>query len=187
MHQIRIHGRGGQGGITTGQIMAIAAFYDGKQCQTFPMFGVERSGAPVVTFCRIDKKPINIRSQVYHPDAVIVLDSSLIDVVDVTTGITKDGLVIVNSNKSVEEIKRALGHEKQNYDVHVVDATSIAMQIFKKPIVNTPMLGAFSKTTKLFSLRALKKGIDDVFLQTKGKKIAALNKKAVEEVYKATK
>ena len=187
MYQIRIHGRGGQGGITTGQIMATAAFYDGKQTQTFPMFGVERSGAPVVAFCRIDKKPIHRRSQVYHPDAVLVLDSSLIEVVDVTTGLTKGGLIIVNSNKPVEEIKKQIGHEDGHFEVHVVDATSIALKIFSKPIVNTPMLGAFSKITKLVSLKSLKKGIDDVFLQSKGKTIANLNKKAIEEVYKITK
>jgi len=99
MIEIRIHGRGGQGAVTTGQIMAIAAFDDGKQSQTFPMFGVERSGAPVQAFARISDEKINIRSQIYSPDIVIVLDASLLETVDVTSGLKEKGTLIVNTNK----------------------------------------------------------------------------------------
>jgi pyruvate ferredoxin oxidoreductase gamma subunit len=182
MHEISVHGRGGQGGVTTGQLMAIAAFYDGKYSQSFPMFGVERAGAPVLAFARIDNTPIRVRSEVYTPDIAIVLDSTLLQAVDITKSIKKGGTIIINSNKSAE----VLGI-KGDYDVHIVDATQIAIGIFKRPIVNTPMLGAFAKITKLVTLRSLKKAIDEIFLESKGQKIADLNKQAIEAVYKATK
>lgn len=180
MIEIRIHGRGGQGAVTTGVIIAKAAFYDGKQTQSFPNFGVERAGAPVTAYARIDTKKINLRSQIYEPDCVIVLDSSLISQVDVTQGLKKGGLLIINSNRSEKELKI-----KGNFDIHIVDATSIAMDIFGRPIINTAMIGAFAHVTKLISLKSLKKAIDDVFA-VKGKKISDLNKKAVEEVYNLT-
>ncbi|MEM4267779.1 MAG: pyruvate ferredoxin oxidoreductase subunit gamma [Candidatus Woesearchaeota archaeon] len=189
MLEVRIHGRGGQGAVTTGQIMAIAAFYDGKQSQTFPMFGVERAGAPVQAYCRISNKKINIRSQVYHPDIVLVLDSSLLEAVDVTSGLKENGVLIVNTNKSREEVIKYLEYNHEytgRYDVHVVDATSIALEIFKRPIVNTPMLGAFSKISGIVSIKSLKLAVDEVF-SSKGADIAELNKRAIEEVFNATK
>jgi pyruvate ferredoxin oxidoreductase gamma subunit len=182
MLEIRIHGRGGQGAVTTGQILAMAAFQDGKETQTFPMFGVERAGAPVQAFVRIDDKAINVRSQVYNPDIVLVLEASLLDVVDVTAGMKSGGTIIVNSNKDPKDLKI-----KGNFDIHTVDATSIAFDIFKRPIVNTPILGAFSAITKSVSLNGLKKGIHEKFAKDKGEMIAELNKKAVEQVYKNTK
>lgn len=181
MHEIRIHGRGGQGAVTTGQLLAVAAFYDGKSTQTFPMFGVERCGAPVQAYARIDTKQINLRCEIYEPDICMVLDPSLLETVDVTKGLKPKGTIIINSNKT----KKELGI-KGNFDVHIVDATQIALNIFKRPIVNAPVLGAFSKITKLVSVASLKKAIDEIILPNKGERIAALNKKAVEEVYKAT-
>ncbi len=182
MVNIRIHGRGGQGAVTTGQIMAIAAFHDNKQSQTFPMFGVERSGAPVQAFARISNEKINIRSQIYNPDIVVVLDASLLETVDVSSGLKKNGKIIINSNKRPDELKI-----NGNFNVYTVDATSIALKIFGKPIVNTPMLGAFSKITKEISLKSLTKAIDETFLETKGRKIAELNKEAITAVYNQTK
>ncbi len=182
MIEIRIHGRGGQGAVTTGQIMAIAAFYDNKQSQTFPMFGVERSGAPVQAFARISDEKINIRSQIYNPDIVIVLDASLLETVDVTSGLKEKGTLIINTNKKPSDL-----NINGNFNIRTVDATSIALKIFGRPIVNTPMLGAFSKITKEISLNSLTKAIDETFLKTKGKKIAELNKKAITAVYNQTK
>ena len=182
MIEIRIHGRGGQGAVTTGQIMAIAAFEDGKQSQTFPMFGVERAGAPVQAFARISDEKINIRSQIYNPDIVVVLDSSLLDTVDLTSGLKEKGTLIINTNKKSADLKI-----KGDFNIHTVDATSIALKIFGKPIVNTSMLGAFSKITKAISLSSLTKAIDETFLETKGKKIADLNKEAITAVYNQTK
>ena len=121
MIEIRIHGRGGQGAVTTGQLIAIAAFYDKKYCQSFPMFGVERSGAPVQAFVRISNKEIHLRSEVYTPDIVIVLEPSLIEAVDVTKGLKKDGKIIINTNKKPSELKI-----KGNFNICTIDATSSA-------------------------------------------------------------
>lgn len=178
MQKIRIHGRGGQGAVTSGQILAMAAFHDGLECQTFPMFGVERAGAPVTAFVRMDKNPIHIRSQVYTPDIVLVLDASLIDVIDVTQGLAKNGLIIVNSNKDPKDL-----NIKGKFDVRCVDATQISLDIFKRPVVNTPILGAFAAITRLVTISALKKAIHEKFAHTKGEHISDLNKKAVEKVY----
>ena len=181
MIEIRVHGRGGQGAVTTGQLLAISAFYDGKECQTFPMFGVERTGAPVEAFVRVSDTKIHLRSQVYEPDIVMVLEPSLVDVIDVTKGLKKSGTIIINTNKSKEELPF------RNLNVHLVDATSIAMKTFGKPIVNTAMLGAFAATTKLITLESLKKAIHEKFSVSKGKSMSDLNIKAIEQVYHACK
>ncbi|HIP35033.1 MAG TPA: pyruvate ferredoxin oxidoreductase, partial [Methanothermococcus okinawensis] len=99
MIEIRFHGRGGQGAVTAAKILAKAAFYDGKYSQGFPFFGVERRGAPVMAFTRIDHKKIIVRSQVYNPDYVVVQDATLLDTVNVVEGLKKDGIVIVNTTK----------------------------------------------------------------------------------------
>jgi 2-oxoacid:acceptor oxidoreductase gamma subunit (pyruvate/2-ketoisovalerate family) len=182
MIEIRIWGRGGQGAVTTGQILAIAALHDGKYCQSFPHFGVERRGAPVEAYARIDKDPINVRAQVYNPDIVVVLDPSLIGAVDVVAGIKEGGIVIVNSHKKPKELKL-----KDGFKLYTVDATAAAMEIFKMPIVNTPILGAFSAITKQVSLRSLLKAVDEKFASTKGKQLAELNKKAIKHVFEQTK
>lgn len=178
MFEIRVHGRGGQGAVTTGQILAMAAFYDGKEAQTFPNFGVERAGAPVQAFVRVDDKPINLRSNVYSPNVIMVLDPSLLEVVDVTQGLQDKGVIILNSNKDPKEFRF-----RGNYEVHCIDATSIALEIFKKPIVNTAIVGAFAAVTKIITLGSLKKAIHDKFAKEKGEHISDLNKKAAEKVY----
>jgi len=152
MHEIRIHGRGGQGAVTAAEIIAKAAFIDGRFSQAFPYFGVERRGAPVQAFCRLDDSFIRIRQNVYEPDYVIVLDSSLLDVVDVFEGLRKNGTVIINTTKPIE---------KKN--AHCLDATSIALEALGLPIVNTVMLGAFSKVSGLVSIGSIKKAISEQF------------------------
>jgi pyruvate ferredoxin oxidoreductase gamma subunit len=177
--EIRIHGRGGQGAVTTGQILASAAFYDGKEAQTFPMFGLERMGAPVKAFVRIDDKQINIRNEVYLPDYVIVLDPSLVHSENVAKGVKKGGKILINSNKNPKDFGL-----KGDFEVHSVDANCIAAEIFGKPIINTIMIGAFAKISKEISLESLKKSVDEIFTGRKGKEIADKNKKAVEEAFK---
>lgn len=178
MIEIRIHGRGGQGAVTTGQIIAIASLYDGKYAQTFPLFGVERRGAPVEAFARIDNVPINLRSQVHNPDVVMVLDPTLVFSTDITKGLKEKGTIIVNTSKKPKDLKI-----KGNYNIHTIDASEIAIRIFKRPIVNTPILGAFSAITDIISLKSMMKAIDEKFSASKGKAIAEMNKKAVKEVY----
>lgn len=176
MKEVRIHGRGGQGAVTAAQLLAISAFYDGKESQAFPKFGVERRGAPVEAYCRIDDKPINIRQQIYEPDILVVLDSSLFSAVNVTVGLKKGGIIVANTNKKPEE----LGISK-DFVVHTADATMVALKTFSADIVNTPMLGAVSAATKLIRLESIYKAIEEKF---EGKaKLIDLNKQAVKQVY----
>ncbi|MFO8016359.1 MAG: 2-oxoacid:acceptor oxidoreductase family protein [Candidatus Woesearchaeota archaeon] len=198
MIEIRVHGRGGQGAVSTGQIIAIAALYDGKHSQTFPKFGVERRGAPVETYVRIDNKPINIRSQVYNPDIVLVLDSTLIQTEDITKGVKDKGTFVINTSSEAGDLNLkpskssgiksgGKGGKKEGYGIHTIDASSTAMKIFNRPIVNTPILGGFSAITGVVSIKSLQKAIDEKFVHTKGKQTADLNKKAVKEVYDTVK
>ena len=145
MKEIRFHGRGGQGAVIASNILANAAFLEGNDVQAFPYFGVERRGAPVTAFTRLDERPIRIKYQIYNPNYVIVLDESLLNAVDVTAGLQEPAVVTVNSSKSPSEL--GLG----DYRVATVDATSIALEhrLGSKvsPIVNTIMLGAFVTAT----------------------------------------
>ncbi len=180
MIEIKILGRGGQGAVTASQILAIAAFHDNKQSQAFPSFGVERRGAPATAFTRIDDKQINLRSHVYNPDIVLILDASLLEAVNATEGLKPNGTIIVNSRKTPEELAI-----KGKFKVSTVDATSVALEIFKRNIVNTVILGAFAKVTKLVSLDSINKAIEERF---EGKqKLVELNKTAVKQAYEKTK
>lgn len=171
MFEIRVHGRGGQGAVTAAQLLAIAAFYDGKYAQAFPIFGVERRGAPSTSFVRIDDKPINLRSQIYEPDYVIVLDPTLVEIIDVKQGLKKDLIV----NCSEHKIK----------DAYCINASEIALEIFGKPILNTVILGAFAKISKIISLESIEKAIEQKFEGKKG--LIELNKIAVRRAYEQAK
>ncbi|MBU4216743.1 2-oxoacid:acceptor oxidoreductase family protein [Candidatus Parcubacteria bacterium] len=179
MHQIRFHGRGGQGVVTAAELVAVSAFYEGWQAQAFPSFGVERTGAPIEAFARMDKKPIRTREHVQHPDILIIQDSSLIGTVDLLRGCGKDTIVIVNTTKSKDEL--AIDLPKEN--IFAIDATKIALEVLGRNIVNTVILGAFAKGTKLISLESLKKAITEKF-GSKGQAMVDKNIKAIEEAYK---
>jgi len=174
MIEIRFHGRGGQGAVTAAEILAKAAFQDGKYSQAFPFFGVERRGAPVLAFSRIDDKPIRQRYQVYEPNYVIVQDDGLLKVVDVFSGLKKRGKVILNTKNSVEV--------KEEYDVYKIDATGIALDILGVPIVNTVMLGAFAAATGEVSLDSTIKIIKETFPGKIGEKNAEAAKIAYNQI-----
>jgi pyruvate ferredoxin oxidoreductase gamma subunit len=143
--EIRWHGRGGQGAVTTAEILAQAAVSENKFAQAFPSFGPERRGAPVQAFNRIDsREPVRIRADITEPDYVVVLDPGLLDKVDVTTGLKKGGVVIINTRKKASEIKSEF---KIKYPVATVNANKIAREVLGVPIVNTTMLGAVVKVT----------------------------------------
>jgi pyruvate ferredoxin oxidoreductase gamma subunit len=171
--EIRVHGRGGQGAVTTAELIAIAAFKDGKFSQAMPNFGPERRGSPVEAYCRLSGEFIMLRTQVYGPDYVIVLDDSLPGVVDITRGLAKGGMVLINS-----EEKKKFGA----FATHTLDANKIAMEVLGKPIVNTVMLGAFAKATRLVSLGSLLQAVEERFEDggIKEKNMLAI-KKAYEE------
>jgi pyruvate ferredoxin oxidoreductase gamma subunit len=162
MISIRIHGRGGQGSVTAAELIAAAAFYDGKSSQAFPNFGVERRGAPVTAFVRIDDNFIRLRSQVYNPDYVIIQDPTLIGGVDVFAGLKKDGVAIINTDKD---------EETKGVNTMAVPAVDIAIEIIGRPIVNTILLGAFAGRSGLISLKSVEKAISEQF----SKEIAAKN------------
>ena len=177
MIEIRIHGRGGQGVVTAAELIAIAAFKSGKQAQAFPSFGVERTGAPVESFARIDERPIIIRQQILEPDILIIQDATLLDTVDVTKGCGKKTLVIINSAKTKTELKINLPEN----NIHIIDATKIALKIIGKNIVNTVILSAFAKATGLITLMSLKKAIEEKFAGQPN--LIAKNIKAIEQAY----
>ena len=176
MIEIRFHGRGGQGAVTAAEILAKAAFEDGKFCQAFPFFGAERKGAPVMAFSRISDKPIRRRYQVYNPDYVIVLDETLLEAVNVLSGLKEDGIVIINTKN---DIKLA-----ENIESYSIDATGIALDILGVPIVNTVMLGAFAGVTGLISLDSIIKVIKETFPGKIGDKNANASKIAYEQTVK---
>ncbi|HOK58196.1 MAG TPA: pyruvate ferredoxin oxidoreductase subunit gamma [Methanothrix sp.] len=177
MKEIRFHGRGGQGAVTAAEMIAIAAFEDGRFSQAFPAFGVERRGAPVLAFARIDDKPIRMRSQVYEPDYVIVQDVTLLDVVNVTGGLKPDGKIIINTDRDASALK--LNTEAE---VVTIDATRIAIDALGRPIVNTTMLGAFCGATGEVKLESLEKSILARFSGSLGEKNIQAIRTAYERV-----
>lgn len=159
MIEIRIHGRGGQGAVVASLILARAAYLEGWEVQVFPEFGVERRGVPVTAFARLDRKPIYLRTRVYRPDHIMVLDPALIHFVDVTAGLARDGVVLINSPK-----EPAAFEFSDLYRVATVDATAIAARhrigTATAPIVNTTMVGAFARATGLVSLESVHRAIE---------------------------
>ena len=170
MIEIRFHGRGGQGSVTAAEILAKAAFKDGKYVQAFPFFGVERRGAPVMAFTRIDDEPIKMRYQVYNPDYVLVLDEGLLNVVDVFSGIKDNTEVIINT-KTFEG--------SGDHEVHKIDATGIALEMLGRNIVNTIILGYFAKKTGVVTIDSLLEVIKETFPG----KIGELNAEATKKAY----
>jgi pyruvate ferredoxin oxidoreductase gamma subunit len=177
MKEIRIHGRGGQGSVTAAELLAQAAFKDGRYSQAFPAFGVERRGAPVQAFTRIADEKIKTRAQVYFPDIILVQDSTLLEVVDVFSGLKDDGMAIINTKKTPEEL--GIKHPAK---VVTIDATGVALRHLGKPITNTTMLGAFSGATGLVSIESLVAMIRERF----SGKMGDTNEAAIREAYKLT-
>ena len=158
MIEVRIHGRGGQGAVIASKVLADAVFKEGRFVQSFPSFGVERRGAPVAAFTRIDDKPVRLRCQIYNPDHVMVLDPSLMQVVDVTSGLKDGGWILINSDQPPADFKLPA-----KFRVATVDANAIAIKYRlgprTAPIVNTAILGAFARITDIVSLEAVTEAV----------------------------
>ncbi len=177
MLEIRFHGRGGQGAVTSAELLAQAAISEGKYARAFPSFGPERRGAPVAAFCRIDDSPINLRTNIENPDIVIVLDPSLFSAVDVTKGIKDKGCLIINSKKEPGHFMvKGLG------EVATVNANQIAMEVLNRPVTNTVLLGALIRLLPVVARKSLVEAIKERFNQ----KIAGLNIEAVNRAYEET-
>ena len=159
--EIRWHGRGGQGAVTSAELLARAAIDEGKYAQAFPSFGPERRGAPVLAFDRINEKEhIRVRTEILEPDVIVVLDPGLISIVDVTSGLKENGVIVVNTKKSPEEISKEFGN---HWTVAAVDATKIAKEVLGVNIVNTTMLGALLKATGVVKIESLAEPLKDRF------------------------
>ncbi|MDK9726127.1 MAG: 2-oxoacid:acceptor oxidoreductase family protein [Sterolibacteriaceae bacterium MAG5] len=180
MFQVRIHGRGGQGVVTAAEMLSIAAFEEGRHAQAFPSFGSERTGAPVVAFCRIADKEIRLREPIMEPDALIIQDPTLLHQVDVFAGLKRDGYVLINTNKSFEEL--GLGDFLKDWHAErlcTVSATEIGLRCVGRPVPNVPLLGGFAAVSQLLKLESVVKAINDKF----SGKVAEGNIAAAAEAY----
>jgi pyruvate ferredoxin oxidoreductase gamma subunit len=178
MIEVRIHGRGGQGAVTSAELLALAAIGEGKYAQAFPSFGPERRGAPVQAFVRVNDKPIRVRAEVKQPDVVAVLDPGLLDIVDVTGGLKDSGTIIVNTKKTAQEIKSKFGNR---WRVAVVDASTIARETIGVAIVNTTMIGAILQVTGMINMASLEEPLMHRFGPRAGS-----NLQACKKAYEAT-
>jgi pyruvate ferredoxin oxidoreductase gamma subunit len=162
--QIRIHGRGGQGVVTAAEMLSVAAFEQGRHAQAFPSFGSERTGAPVVAFCRIDDKDIRLREPILSPDVLIVQDPTLLHQVDVFQGLKPDGWVLINSRKSFDELGLAdVAARFRRERLVTVPASDIAMKHLKRPLPNAVLLGGLAALSGVVSLDAVVHAIRDAF------------------------
>ena len=178
MIEIRFHGRGGQGAVTSAELTALAAIEQGKYAQAFPSFGPERRGAPVMAYVRVSDEPIRTREKIYEPDIVVVLDPTLLDIVNVGAGLKDNGIVVLNTTKSAEEIRERIGITAK---LALVDASRIAMETMGIPITNTTLLGAMLKATDLLPLSALEGPLQERF-----GRIAVKNIQASQRAYQET-
>lgn len=161
MIEIRWHGRGGQGAKTASLLLADAAFNTGKYIQGFPEYGPERMGAPMTAYNRISDNKIRIHSNIYEPDLVVVVDDSLLESVEVTKGLKKDGALLINTEKSVEDIRKVLGGFKGK--IYTIDASRISRECLKANFPNTAMLSAVIKITRIMSKEELLKDMEEAF------------------------
>ncbi|MDP3893610.1 2-oxoacid:acceptor oxidoreductase family protein [Nocardioides sp.] len=156
MFAVRIHGRGGQGVVTAAEMLSVAAFGEGRHAQAFPTFGSERTGAPVVSFCRIDDRPIRVREPISRPDALIVQDPTLLHQVNLFAGLSSDAFLLVNTSRTLEELglDEVVATLEQNRAV-AVPATELAREHLGRPLPNAALLGGFAALTGQISLGAV--------------------------------
>jgi pyruvate ferredoxin oxidoreductase gamma subunit len=180
MFQIRVHGRGGQGVVTAAEMLSVAAFEEGRHAQAFPSFGSERTGAPVVAFCRISDKEIRSREPIIEPDAVIIQDATLLHQIDVFAGLKQDGYVLLNSHHSIQELgldELLKGRMPERFCT--LPATELGLKHVGRPIPNVPLIAGFAALSGTIKLESVIMAINEKF---KGK-VALGNIAAAEEAY----
>jgi len=180
MFQVRIHGRGGQGVVTAAEMLSVAAFLEGRHAQAFPSFGSERTGAPVVAFCRIDDKEIRLREPVMQPDALIIQDPTLLFQVDVFSGLKRDGYMLINTNKSFDEL--GLGDFVKDFHherLLTVPATEFALKHVGRPLPNAALLGGFAAISGMITIDS----VTDAIRQKFSGKLADMNIAAARDAY----
>ena len=185
--EIRWHGRGGQGTKTASLLLADAAFNTGKYIQGFPEYGPERMGAPITAYNRISDNPITVHSNIYEPDYVVVVDDTLLETVDVTSGLKKTGAIVINTTKSADYLKSIL----KGYDgkVYTIDARKISTEALGRYFPNTPMLAAIVKVTGIMNDEDFLKDMESSFKHKFAKKPEVIdgNMKALEMALKEVK
>jgi pyruvate ferredoxin oxidoreductase gamma subunit len=184
--QIRFHGRGGQGVVTAAEMLSVAAFDEGRFSQAFPSFGSERTGAPVMSFCRIDSRPIRSREPVLKPDALIIQDVTLIHQVDVFSGLSSEGYVLINTSKSVEEL--GLGEFLGTFHrerLLTCPATELALEHLGRPLPNAVLLGGFAALTSQVTLESIALAIAQRFSGATAERNVAAATAAYQLVVKA--
>ena len=187
MIEIRWHGRGGQGAKTASLLLADAAFNTGKYIQGFPEYGPERMGAPITAYNRISDTPIRIHSNIYEPDYVVVVDDTLLESVDVTSGLKEDGAIVINTTKDGEELKQLLKGYKGK--IYTIDARKVSMETLGKYFPNTPMLAAIVKVSKIMDEKDFLEDMKGSFKHKFAKKPEVIdgNMKALEMALKEIK
>ena len=180
MLQIRVHGRGGQGVVTAAEMLSVAAFEQGRHAQAFPSFGSERTGAPVVAFCRIADREIRLREPILAPDVLTVQDPTLLHQVDIFQGLQPDGYVLINSRKTFAQLGLAdVAARFRPERLVTVPATDIAMKHLGRPLPNAVLLGGFAALAELVTLEAVAHAIRDTF----SGKVAEANVAAATEAF----
>ncbi len=182
MMEIRWHGRGGQGTVTAAKVLADACLSSGRHVQAFPEYGPERAGAPLRAYNRVSSKELRMHCPVLEPQVVSVVDSTLLDAINVSEGAKEDAIFIVNTSKTPSEIKAKL-NIKEKQKVFTLDATKIAMECIGRALPNSPMLGALSKATNIVSLEHLLEDVKKNFGKKFSEKIITGNLEAVKRGY----
>ncbi len=179
---MRFHGRGGQGAVTAADLLALAAFEEGRYAQSFPSFGSERMGAPVVAYCRLGEREIRTREPVLAPDCVIVIDPTLVHQVDLFAGLGPEGYLLVNSSRPLDELGlTSLAARFRPERLRTVPATEVALRQIGKPLPNAAMLGGFAALTAEVTIAAISSAIRERFSDNPS--VAERNVAAVAEVY----
>jgi pyruvate ferredoxin oxidoreductase gamma subunit len=183
MFEARIHGRGGQGVVTGAELLSTAAFFEGRHAQAFPSFGSERTGAPVVAFCRISDKEIRLREPILEPDCLIVQDPTLFKVIDVFAGLRPTGYLLVNTSRSFADlhIREPAGRLPKGHAV-TVPATELALKHVGRPVPNAALLGAFAALAQIVHIDSVKRAIEEAFPGKLGSANAAAATQAYEFV-----
>ncbi|MBI5922621.1 MAG: 2-oxoacid:acceptor oxidoreductase family protein [Betaproteobacteria bacterium] len=179
MYEVRLHGRGGQGAVLAASILAKALVAEGKHVIAIPQFGFERRGAPVAAYLRVHDQPMRAMTNIYHPNCVLCIDSSLPKVVDIFSGMTEGGMLVQSTKRSLGELKIPASVAT----VALCDAVAITLEIFGRPITNTTMLGAFARATGMVSLDALSQALNESNFRDAGLK---QNQLALQRGYELT-
>lgn len=179
MIEIRWHGRGGQGAVTSAEMLALAAISEGKYAQAFPSFGPERRGAPVQAFVRVAGQQIRVRSSITEPDVVVVLDPGLLKIVDVTSGLKSGGIVVINTTKTAQQIRDEF---KIKARIATLGATKIAQEVLGVPITNTTMIGAMLRARDIVKIESLSDPLKQRFGRLGDRNIESMKRAYAETI-----